>query len=527
MRLFFPLFILAACIAECSAQKFDTYLEGIDGLSRLKSAAASGDDRACAILSIVFRGKYGPLGEPTNFNEVKMYAEKSAEHNNPIGLLSLAKFNGLVSSVEQVNKAVPACLQAAKNGDAWAAYYLGEVALGAIDFKTGVSPLPILPSQRQAVELLNQAAKAGLVYANELLGFEYESSNNTNDAFFDRKQAAHYFAISGAKGLPFSLISLGQIEADEAKGRELSRTGLQIIETRASAGDSMALLSLAKLSKIIGSPTKDQSPKEQALIQMLSSGLREKRSRTLPINFSNQRAAEYAITAIKVARKNADTWAEDQALAVAKEIGNLIGVNIASQLAELTAPSNDIANIKSLAEKQRDKTFVFKGFYIGMPIADTVKLLNFYAGREQFKALQSPSRIVALASADNLIAEGDDNSNLVSLAISWDLLSNMFQLANTETEVNFLGDFAQAYNIPKDPFLRPVDESIDFVTINLGQRKVNHYRDSRGIEIIFIGAPTELRSADEAALAIVTGGTWSGLIVRKTKSAADRKKTFD
>jgi hypothetical protein len=230
--------------------------------------------------------------------------------------------------------------------------------------------------------------------------------------------------------------------------------------------------------------------------------------------------------------------------------------------------SDQTANLRQKAESKKSETLVFKGFYLGMPIADAQTLLNNHLGLPpaSAKPVPPPKPVSSPETDDQFIKQltdeltqlgerrvkgpegsfkihySDGQLHLQRDPQEWPFASatpygivtafhitkavrdKLFDAANTPTK-EFLQTFVSAYGVENLEFTREELGRVVFGTkVQVGFQDFYQHRNSRGYEIKYYMEPTII---DEDRAGLVSPMEADTMTINVIKNAAEQKAKFD
>ena len=203
----------------------------------LEKAAASGDARAAAILSICYR--IGFL-VPTNPDKALSYAFKAEAGENPLGMFALGRCygdgRGLIQDKQKetalISKARPGLEKSAEADDSWAQYAL------AYSLDKGIGTLK---DERKAVEWCEKAAAQGNALAQTNLGICFANGTGVTK---DERRAVEWFEKAAAQGYAQAQSNLGVCFKIGTGVTKDERKAVEWYEKAAAQGDAHAQTNL-------------------------------------------------------------------------------------------------------------------------------------------------------------------------------------------------------------------------------------------------------------------------------------------
>lgn len=283
-----------------------------------------------------------------------------------------------------------------------------------------------------------------------------------------------------------------------------------------------------------------------------------------------EREAENKVKIIQEQNKQTERATAEEAEKKAEEEETLKQKEAqAKEVAEATKLF-DLNILTKRADAQKGKTLVFKKFYLGMPFADCLQLINNSMELPQTLPIprKDPSETADANKADNpevylkntivqlfKAQNGDNEENepyrvysragksfiakniddkpfamveasglISSFQLSPEVLNKLFDAKNIPKE-EFLQSFIDNYGIPKlEPDTTKVTFSLLGTTEEIGYQNVLRYRDPKGYEVIY----HDLTMIENEAKALLSETPPEGTIsIRKIKTEQERKAKFD
>ena len=201
----------------------------------------------------------------------------------------------------------------------------------------------------------------------------------------------------------------------------------------------------------------------------------------------------------------------------------------------------DATAAKARADKQKDKTLVVKGLWLGMPIEDACQTINHKVGSQLLSvttdeksklktSVLSKTVTLGIHSTDinHIKILADDSGKVTSFLFSKDILDDLFESEDMPQD-EFLQTFIKAYRIPElKSEMREVKMRMLGATETLGFQQVYSYRSPKGFEITFFN---ELRSTDNPLFARSMG--WvdyndaGSMLLKRIPTIETRESKFD
>ena len=195
----------------------------------LEKAAASGDARSAAILSICYRSGFLV---PTNADKALSYAFKAEAAENPLGMFALGRCygdgRGLIQDKQKeialISKARPGLEKSAETDDPWAQYALAYCWDGGIG---------TIKDPRKAVEWYEKAAAQGNAIAQNNLGLCFANGTGVTK---DERKAVEWYEKAAVQGFATAQTILGLCFANGTGVTKDERKAVEWYEKAATQG---------------------------------------------------------------------------------------------------------------------------------------------------------------------------------------------------------------------------------------------------------------------------------------------------
>lgn len=209
----------------------------------------------------------------------------------------------------------------------------------------------------------------------------------------------------------------------------------------------------------------------------------------------------------------------------------------------------DVEAVKAKSISQKDKTLVFKGFYLGMPCDDALGLINHYMklpqstaepipplktnflsrdGKGPFRIVKLPEvTIIAKADLDRgFFAVVDQEGKVSAFSVNPDIRNNLFD--STETPLDdFMQTFIDQYDIPE---LDMDQQTIEHAGEVIGNQVQYTHRSPKGFELKFFGKTAVLDRNQLIALSLLGLGNYNpegSFSLKSIQTQAERTRKFD
>jgi len=245
----------------------------------------------------------------------------------------------------------------------------------------------------------------------------------------------------------------------------------------------------------------------------------------------------------------------------------IIGLVCCLLAATVTAEDFDFEKVKSKSDGKKGETLVFKGFYLGMPIADAQGMINHYMGLKQVSATpvvntnsaaadpaaaamaqafanafaqmgvatedksasyqvfkKKDQLVVAQSESDRPFAIADGDGKVVMFDLSKPVRNKLFDAAATPTK-EFLQTFINAYDVPSmESEQIKLMANVFGMQSEAGIQSILRHRSPKGYELTYYD---DVFWTDDESQAFVTYVPSEHITVKKIKTAKQRESKFD